>query len=132
MTWTGSTYWTTPTLPILLAIKCPIALIYGEHDTIMPVHQGLMMLRMMDSDVHCYLVHGAGHNPTESPTLFVNAVFLAIEHAVRNGDKALLLSKYIQDTNWKTYSSSLNKWATERTIQDLYRFLDMKVHERFF
>ena len=126
VTWLGYTYWTLPTLPILLAIKCPVALIYGEYDLIMPVHQGLTILRMTDSNVHCFIVPRAGHNPAESPSFFVKAVFLAVEHLVVNGDMAMMLSRYIQNINWKTYSSSLNKWATNRTIQELYRFLDVK------
>ena len=62
-----------------------------------------------------------------------DAVFLAAKYAVQNGCKAITLSKYLHNKNWKIYSSSLNTKYTSRTIQKLYRFLDMKgrIHGKF-
>ena len=130
--WNGSNYWTKPSLSMLLELKCPVSFIYGEYDTITPVHQGLMLLRLTDSDSRCFIIP-TGHIPLDAPTDFGNAVFLAAKYAVQNGCKAITLSKYLHNKNWKIYSSSLNTKYTSRTIQKLYRFLDMegRIHGRF-
>ena len=130
--WNGSNYWTKPSLSMLLDLKCPVSFIYGEYDTITPVHQGLMLLRLTDSDSRCFIIP-TGHSPLEAPTDFGNAVFLAAKYAVQNGCKAITLSKYLHNKNWKIYSSSFNTKYTSRTIQKLYSFLDMegRIHGRF-
>ena len=91
-----------------------------------------MLLRLTDSDSRCFIIP-TGHSPLEAPTDFGNAVFLAAKYAVQNGCKAITLSKYLHNKNWKIYSSSFNTKYTSRTIQKLYSFLDMegRIHGRF-
>ena len=130
--WDGSNYWTNPTISMLLELKCPVSFIYGEYDTIIPVHQGLMLLRLTDSDSRCFIIP-AGHCLLEAPYEFTNAVFLATKYTVRNGCKAITLSTYLHNKNWGMYRSYLNTKYTNRTIQKLYRFFDTKgrTHGKF-
>jgi pimeloyl-ACP methyl ester carboxylesterase len=122
--WNGSNYWNNPTISMLLELKCPVSFIYGEYDIIIPAHQGLMLLRLMDSDSRCFIIP-TGHSALDAPSEFGNAVLLAAKYVVQNGSNAITFSKYLHNKNWKIYSSSLNIKYTNRTIQKLYHFLDM-------
>jgi len=70
-------YWNEPVLDKLLRLPIPISLMYGELDTLVPSHQGLV-IRGLRSDITVDVVKNGGHNPIyQVPPLI-------IERSIRN------------------------------------------------
>ena len=57
-------YWNKPVFDHFDVIGCPVFLVYGEDDTIMPPHQG-MLIRLIHS-CELMIVKNAAHNPVAS------------------------------------------------------------------
>lgn len=54
-------YWNSPVFDHFDDIKCPTFLIYGEEDTIMPVHQGMVIQKVHGHDLK--VIKNSGHSP---------------------------------------------------------------------
>jgi pimeloyl-ACP methyl ester carboxylesterase len=57
----GRVYWKRPALLRANALPCPVYLVYGERDTIMPPEQGIFARDTLGFPL--YIVEGTGHNP---------------------------------------------------------------------
>jgi len=60
-----SAYWNRPAFNDLAVVSSPVCTIYGEIDSIMPPHQGIVLEQAFGHPLK--VVEGRGHNPMDTP-----------------------------------------------------------------
>ncbi len=75
--WSGRSYWKEPVLNALRSLSVPLCLVYGEHDSITPAHQGWALSK----HYHVPVVElaGVGHNIMSGP---LNTVVTGLRQAL--------------------------------------------------
>lgn len=56
--WTLSV-WSTPTLCDVLSFNLPVAVFYADQDVLIPPHQGVVLSRVSQGRIPCYIFQGA-------------------------------------------------------------------------
>ena len=74
-------YWNKPNYHKFLQLKIPVAICYGEIDTIMPVHQGIVMSCLIKNSCPIYVIQNSWHIPMYDACAFSFAVNLASDDA---------------------------------------------------
>jgi len=115
-------YWKVPILDKLLLLNVPISLVYGELDTLIPSHQGLVV-RGLRADITVHIVKNEGHNPiSQVPRLIMNQ-----SKRVQVPEKPVCVKKIqnilAQPERYASYFSFHHTWLS---IQRLY--LDLLVN----
>lgn len=117
--------WRQPTLCRLLRLNKPLAFIYGEHDTIMPSHQGTAFVRISGAPVPHIVVKGAGHSPHSDDTVsFCKCLVRAYDDARAPGKSAIELSRTIEaDGLLSCFVGSYDLHTNSETMDALYSYL---------
>jgi len=124
----GETYWNKPILKKLLQLDIPISFIYGDLDTIIPIHQGQLLTILLGKNVQCLPLHNTGHFITKCPIdLLINTIELAYNKASKNNSTKNIIKK-ITNNKLLIYRSFFNYNKTKTAIKDLYIFL-ISLHE---
>ena len=111
-------FWHNTALDELLKIKCRMALIYGEFDSITPLHQGKVLAELLGPSIPCIALANTGHNITDAPDA-ATAIQLAY-------DKASFLSykdRVIPKSTLRTFTSCWSLSDTANSIERLYEWL---------
>jgi hypothetical protein len=120
----GESYWNTPIFKKLLKLDNPISFIYGDLDTIIPIHQGKLLTILLGNNVQCLPLYNTGHFITDSP---IDSLIRIIEVAYDNANKSNSFTKNIINkiTNNRLlkYRSFFNYNKTKTTIINLYSLL---------
>ena len=128
ITITGTkSWWNFPVLPSILRLKVPLALIWGEKDSLtIPEHGKLLVALSGSAGLHCYMVKDAFHNTvfTNNGTDYTECLLRAFENAVKMGEDAERVAQQLDKKDlWfdhKTFDwvkSTPNTRATERSVQ---------------
>jgi len=120
----GESYWRQSSLTKLLALKCPVSFMYGEHDRIMPIHQAHVLLKILDAEVNCYIIPGAGHNPMNKPALFSKAVVQAASSKSLPGIIANSHSSQLTLEFMNEHKSQFSVSHTRDVISQFYQTLE--------
>jgi len=115
----GECYWNTPIFRKLLQLKNPISFIYGDLDTITPIHQGKLLKILLGNNISCLQLDNIGHFIKNS---HINILSNTIEQAY---NKASIINSNNKITKNKLllYKSSFNIYKTKIVIKNLYRLL---------
>jgi pimeloyl-[acyl-carrier protein] methyl ester esterase len=109
-----------PVLDKLLVLPVPVSLVYGELDTLIPGHQGLV-IRGLRPDVTVDIITGESHNPiARVPQLIVDRSIVEKTEAVKTVPKPLLKkiqTLLVQPERYASYFSFHQTWLS---IQRLY------------
>lgn len=115
-------FWNTPAFSALCSLKCPVTLVYGEEDNIMPCHQGEQIAKQLH--VQLYVVKNCGHSPLSEGDIDVFVKFL-IENRVRTIPYCVesiprnKVNQFMQ--SWVSY---FELGMTNKALQDFYSGLD--------
>lgn len=126
ITITGTkSWWNLPVLPSILRLKVPLALIWGEKDSItVPKHGKLLVALSGSAGLHCYLLKDAFHNTaTNNGADYTYCVMRAFENAVILGEDAQHVAQQLNTKDlWfdhETFDwvkSTPNVWASDRSV----------------
>jgi pimeloyl-ACP methyl ester carboxylesterase len=117
-----SAFWKRPAISDLLGLSCPIITIYGEEDTIMPIHQGRLLEDLFG--IPCLCVPGTGHSPFHGTDALVLVDFIC-----EKKDFSLRRRKIILPAiRWDLYISTFSTSSTENVIDSLYANLRPDPH----
>jgi pimeloyl-ACP methyl ester carboxylesterase len=113
-------YWNSPIFDDLAQIMCPLLLVYGEYDPIMPPHQG-MVTQQIYSRFALEVIESSGHSPMDTATGARD-----VTEAIR---RFLLVAQHSTDSDQvrpmmlpaSEYKSSFSRSMTFATIAKLYR-----------
>ena len=124
---TGHAYWSDPVLDDLLHLKCKIAFIYGERDSITPAHQGRSVAKLLGSAVPCVEMKNVGHNIAGgSAEALLRAFDSAYSLAAQPGEHCRRLSRNLAE-HQSYFMSHVSTWSlshTSKVIDRLYLFLN--------
>ncbi len=119
----GETYWNTPILKKLLQLKTRISFIYGDLDTIIPIHQGKLLTKLLGKNIKCLPLHNTGHFITKCQVdLLINVIGIAYNKASKINSTKNIVNK-ITNKKLLIYRSFFNYNKTKTIIKDLYSFL---------
>jgi len=110
LTWT-SAEWIYPLINHISQIQCPVTLIYGEHDDIVPHHQAKLLNQVFSID--CRVIPDAGHSPMRG-----EGVFTILMDSLNENDKKI--KRNIKIIEKGKYRSSFSTTTTKETIELLY------------
>lgn len=118
----GEANWHSPILQELIELKVPVSLIYGEVDSIMPLHQGKTIASVIGEKIRCFVIPQAGHEITSVDSgiltrMIINAL-----------DTAQLPSPMVSRNefpicNFLKFTSFLSRQDSQRIIDALYNWL---------
>ena len=108
-------YWKYPCLAELLALKAPVSLIYGEHDTLFPMHQGCAISLLSNAKIKCLVVRDASHAPHAHTETFLRAFWRAVEAPCEAIDRSPQSELPCQG-----YSACWSPYRTRAQIADMY------------
>lgn len=111
-------YWNDPTFDYLKMIKCPILLVYGSDDTIVPPQQGQVLNTLLGHEL--FVVPNTGHNPMES-NLLTNRILEFINKSIVTTTTTFNYPKTINiKENKHNYKSTFDINQTNNVITKLY------------
>jgi pimeloyl-ACP methyl ester carboxylesterase len=118
MSWTrmGRLYWNRPIAHLILALPCPVQLLYGADDAITPAEQG-RWIHAAAPGVQYMEIQSAGHNPLlhpDVPQWLARQIAQPIAQPIASAavdDAAHLLCRP------EAYASSLFPWTTDNVIR---------------
>ncbi len=117
----GETYWNTPILKKLLQLKKPISFIYGDLDSITPIHQGKLLTILLGKNILCLPLYNIGHFITDcSIDILINTIEIAYNKASKINS---LITNKITNNKLLVYTSFFNYNKTKIVIKNLYRLL---------
>lgn len=124
---TGQAYWSDPVIYDLLHLKCKLAFIYGERDSITPAHQGQFVAKLLGSAVPCVEIENIGHNIAGgSHENLLKAFDCAYSLAARPEEHCQHLLKNLAEER-SHLMSHVSTWSlsdTGKVIDRLYSYLD--------
>lgn len=118
-------YWNDPTFDYLKKIKCPIFLIYGSEDSLVPSHQGQFLNKLLNYEL--FIVPNEGHNPMESSLLPSKIVdFLTKSNGNNRKSQNQNTQNFSLSQNKQNYQSTFDINQTNNIIKKLYKDLGYK------
>ena len=113
-------YWKYPCLHVFAKLKVPVGLIYGETDSLIPIHQGRVLSMLSGSLIPCFSVKGAWHAPHAIRFIpdFVDKFKDALEGARKPVEVMRTQDYVLQDL--VPYSSCFNCRLSAQLIEELY------------
>jgi pimeloyl-ACP methyl ester carboxylesterase len=118
-----SASWKIPLMKVLVQLSCPIDLIYGECDNIMPPQQGIILFELL-SHVNLHVICLASHSPisTKLDGKSVSKVLLRVEDFKEDAGTSVddnLMTKLLS-LDLSSFSSSFDWFQTDRMIINMY------------
>lgn len=115
--------WRAPMLQEILNLPIPASFIFGQDDSITPVHMGTMVSKL--SGIPCYQVDGAWHSPiTEFPDRFIEALRMSLTTATTPRKLSPQALALINSIDWNQFHSPYDRSIANEYIKSkLYRFL---------
>lgn len=114
-------WWDRPSIHQLLRTSVPMALVYGDSDTILPAHQALALTSSCDAAVPLFLCRGGGHSVfNDRPRSFVTAVLRACRDARAPGPGARVVADAMGMERLLTYRGTYDVGITSRNTDAMY------------
>jgi pimeloyl-ACP methyl ester carboxylesterase len=121
---TGQAIWFTPVFNDLINVQCPVAFIYGETDTITPLHQGRVLANVLGPNIPCIKLDGVGH-------MFLDANANVVVDVINTAYEIAGHVKTTKTIHVKTILQFMSNWNivdTQKRITDMYTHLQTKIN----
>lgn len=110
-------YWKHPAFNSILQITCPILTIYGTEDTIMPMHQGVILKDLYE--IPCVGIPDAGHSPIHGIHAVCLSETIRSFLSLHTNRTQKSISTH-QNIRWNTFVSTFSTHYTSSVIENLY------------